>query len=176
MKLVVGLGNPGKKYAETRHNIGFMFLDELAQKNTLSFHESKKFLSSFAEDTSASKKIIYLKPETFMNNSGDAVRVVCDFYKLQTEDIVIIHDDTDIPLGEYKIQTNRGAAGHNGVTSIINTLGTKNFTRIRVGIAPQNQTSKIKLDSYVLEKFSESEKEILQDVFKKIIVDLDKLI
>jgi PTH1 family peptidyl-tRNA hydrolase len=176
MKLVVGLGNPGKKYDNTRHNVGFEFLDVLAKKNSLEFRESKKFFSSLAELTTSANNILYLKPETFMNNSGQAVRAVCIFYKLNPENVIVIHDDTDIPLGQYKIQTNRGAAGHNGVQSIIDSLGTKNFTRIRIGVAPQDAEGKIRLESFVLEKFSKAEKETLQEVFSKIDSDFDKLI
>jgi PTH1 family peptidyl-tRNA hydrolase len=123
-----------------------------------------------------SQKQLDLHLKLYGGNSGQAVQAVCNFYKLSTENVIVIHDDTDIPLGQYKVQTNRGAAGHNGVQSIIDSLGTKNFTRIRIGVAPQDAEGKIRLESFVLEKFSKAEKETLQEVFSKIDSDFDKLI
>ena len=170
MKLIVGLGNPGKDYENTRHNIGFRVLDEIAKEKNLNFKLSKKFQAEIALDKTG-EEVIYAKPQTFMNNSGISVRSLFDFYKLSPQNVIIVHDDKDIPLGEIKTQTNRGDAGHNGVKSIIEHLGTKDFTRIRIGIAPTNEDIKETAD-YVLSKFQAEEKNIVQE---KIVESIKKI-
>lgn len=157
MKLIVGLGNPGKEYKDTRHNAGYLFIDKLA-------------------DEVISKKIILLKPKTFMNNSGTAVRAKVDFYKLSPADLIVAHDDKDLLLGEYKIQTNRSAAGHNGVQSIINHLGTQNFTRVRIGIAPEDKQTMGDTADFVLNRFTKKEKEILEKALAKAIEKIKKIL
>lgn len=156
MKLIVGLGNPGKEFENTRHNVGFDVAELLAKKFGAKFTLSKKFNAEIAESGTGKNKIVFAKPFGFMNNSGISTRAISDFYKIKPSDIIVIHDDKDIPLGEYRIQSNRGAAGHKGVESIIEHLGVKDFTRLRIGIEPKN-----KIDDaadFVLSKFSAAEK------------------
>jgi PTH1 family peptidyl-tRNA hydrolase len=173
MKLVVGLGNPGTEYSNTRHNAGFLVIDALATDYHLSPPTSfdKKSNSEIFTLDSNSEKILLVKPQTFMNNSGQAVRALADFYKIPLQNIIIIHDEKDIPLGDYKIQTNRGPAGHNGVQSIIDHLGTKDFTRIRVGVGPKIGGIE-KIVDYVLQKFSKEERDLLTTTIKKIVEDI----
>jgi PTH1 family peptidyl-tRNA hydrolase len=144
--LIVGLGNPGKKYEKTRHNVGSEVIDEL------------KFLNL--------KNVILAKPRTFMNESGKAVKKLVKDYKLKVEDLIVVHDDIDLPLGKIKIVTGRGAAGHKGVESIIKALGTKNFVRFRIGILPRSGKPKSP-EKFVLQKFNKDEGEITGEVIKK---------
>ncbi len=156
MKLIVGLGNPGIKYEKTRHNIGFMVLDILA--------ESEQF---------DSKKVKLIKPQTMMNNSGQEVKKIADYYKIKPEDILVIHDDIDLSLGEIKIQQSRSSAGHKGVQSIIDALGTKDFIRIRIGIKPRNREqeteNRIDTEKFVIQKFTEEEEKIVEEITIKAV-------
>lgn len=166
MKLIVGLGNPGKKYEKTRHNVGFMIVDEL-QKHLLSFginewELSKKFNALVCGCSINGEKIILAKPLTFMNRSGEAVQNIGHFYKLTPRDVIVVHDDKDISLGEIKIQENRGPAGHNGIKSIIEYIGTQDFTRVRVGIASDNKKKMADIPKFVLDKFGVLEKKKLK--------------
>jgi len=170
MKLIIGLGNPGIKYEKTRHNFGFLVVDELAKKmNTDDWKIKMQFNANIAEGNTNDKKIILAKPQTFMNNSGIAVKSIADYYKIPYEEISIIHDDIDLPLGEIKIQQSRGAAGHKGVQSIIDTLKTKDFIRIRIGLKPTNQERIIDTEKFVLQKFSKNEEKIVQKTIGKAV-------
>ena len=154
MRLIVGLGNPGKEYEKCRHNTGFILLDKLAEEKGLKWKKASKFESEIAEF----EDDILVKPQTFMNNSGDAVSKLVNFYKLSPDDLIVIHDDVDLSFGIVKKQKGKNAAGHHGVEDIMEKLGTKDFWRIRVGIGkPEN--SKIPVDSWVLQNFSEEELE-----------------
>ncbi len=171
MFLIIGLGNPGIKYKKTRHNVGFMVLDELKKKNNFPrFKLQKKFQAQVSEGIINSKKVILAKPQTFMNSSGKAVKSLTTYYKVPTTKLIVIHDDIDILLGEIKISQDKGTAGHKGVQSIIQELSTQNFTRVRVGIATdkeaeiKNQESK---KSFVLKKFSKQEKPLINQAIKK---------
>lgn len=174
MKLIVGLGNPGLKYERTRHNLGFIvvehFLKDFTPVKDGTWEDSKKFKSEIAEITwqrrssrSSSgqaliEKVILAKPKTYMNNSGMAVKIIKDFYKIDSADIWVIHDDVDLPLGSMKIRLGGASAGHKGVDSIINTLGTDKFWRFRLGIGKPKQNLNEKhravifkgVDDYVL--------------------------
>lgn len=162
MFLIIGLGNPGKEYEKTRHNVGFAVLNKLIADLELGdWTESKKFHAEIAEGKIGQKKILLLKPQTFMNNSGQAAAAAAKFYKIKSTDIWVIHDDLDLPLGKIKIQRDRSSAGHNGVQSIIDALGTQDFVRWRVGIAPIRQTKKSGAD-FVLSKFSLAETEVIK--------------
>ena len=163
MKLIVGLGNPGKEYDKTRHNAGFLFLDFLAESwGFPSFEPSSKWKGSVSAGMRDGEKILLLKPETFMNRSGESVTAILSFFKLAPSDIVVIHDDLDIAASSYKIGTGSGAAGHNGVADLIEKLGTKDFTRVRIGIGrpPEN----IPADAFVLSPFSDAELVALREV------------
>ena len=143
MKLIVGLGNPGEEYDMTRHNLGFLvmdrFLKDITSVKDSKWSESSKlksqfFITEWQPKLSESEKIIIAKPETYMNNSGMAVKLLLDFYKLDTNDLWVVHDDLDLPLGKLKIRFGGAGAGHHGVEHIIDTLGTDKFWRFRLGI------------------------------------------
>lgn len=177
MRLIIGLGNPEKEYANTRHNAGFLLLDKLALELKFGdFKFDKKSNSEIAKGEINKKRTVLAKPLTYMNNSGLTAQSLLAFYKLKPEDLLVIHDDKDIPLGEIRIQTNRGPAGHNGIKSIIECLGTQNFTRIRVGVAPSKQESIKDTASFVLGKFTAAEKKVLDKVAVNIINEAEKLI
>jgi PTH1 family peptidyl-tRNA hydrolase len=146
MILIVGLGNPGKKYTKTRHNIGFRVIDQLQSLNL--------------------KKVILVKPKTFMNLSGKTVKLLVARYRLPVTNLWIIHDDIDLPLGKIRIVKNRGAAGHKGVESIIKELKSKNFIRCRIGIQPKSGRPK-NVERFVLQKFNKGEEKIVEEVIKK---------
>lgn len=175
MKLIVGLGNPGKKYERTRHNVGFVIVDKLATTYGLRFVPAKKLQADIAKGELESKRVVFLKPETFMNNSGLAVHAALSFYKLTPDDLIVVHDDKDIPLGETRVQVGRGSAGHNGIKSIFECLGTKNFTRIRVGVAPavilHGDTA-----NFVLSNFTKEEQMVLKEVLGHVTEELKQLI
>ncbi len=168
MILIIGLGNPGIKYKDTRHNIGFMIVDNLqsTSDNFLNWKEEKKTLAEISNGKIGKEKIILAKPQTFMNNSGRAIKKL--IYNLQPtiNNLWVVHDDIDLPLGEIKIIKNRGAGGHKGVQSIINELKSKNFIRIRIGIRPKLEKPK-NIEKFVLQKFNKEEEEIVEEIIKK---------
>ena len=168
MFLIVGLGNPGKEYQKTRHNAGFMALDEFQQKHDFpEFRLSRKHSSLVSEGILGETKVILAKPQTFMNNSGKAVQSLLKLSLGKTKlSLVVIHDDIDIPLGKVKTSRGSGSAGHKGVDSIIQALGTKDFTRIRIGIQPA--TGKLEnVEDFVLKKFSKKEQNMLSAALEK---------
>ncbi len=167
MKLIVGLGNPGREYKNTRHNIGYMVLDNYLGK----VEWKNKMESYFYSIEINGETVIFLKPITYMNLSGLAVNKVVNFYKIKIEDILIIQDDLDLPLGTYKIKKNSSSGGHNGIKSIISELNTQEFGRLKIGIGKNNN---IPTDKYVLSKFSLEELKIINDnmeEYKVIIRD-----
>jgi PTH1 family peptidyl-tRNA hydrolase len=167
MKLIVGLGNPGSKYEKTRHNFGWRVIDQLQEHLKLTdWHSEKKIKSLICQASLNRQKIILAKPETLMNNSGLAVKKIANYYRIPIEEVLVIHDDIDLPLGQIKIQRSRGAAGHKGVQSIINHLGSKDFIRMRMGIRPA-QTENIDTEKFVLEKFTNQEEKIVQETIEK---------
>jgi len=181
MKLVVGLGNPGKQYQKTRHNVGFIILDELKkftanEAQWSGWEISKKCNAEICKGTIGTETVILLKPLTYMNASGIAVQLATSFYKIDPESIIVVHDDKDIVLGEMKIQTNRGSAGHNGVISIVAELGTQNFTRLRVGIASTDPKKMSDMAHFVLKKFSLLERRTAHQSIEKAVAALKKII
>lgn len=181
MFLVAGLGNPGIKYKSTRHNIGFEIVDQLQEnwKSIYNFSDwnlSQKFNSDLSEGKISDKKIILAKPTTYMNGSGIAVRKIFKFHKIPYRGIIIIHDDFDLPLGAIRESYGRGSAGHKGVESIITTLGTKNFTRIRIGIKPNKELPPKSLDKFALGKFTATEKKQAEEVVKEAINKIEKIV
>jgi peptidyl-tRNA hydrolase, PTH1 family len=175
VKLIVGLGNPGKKYEQTRHNAGFLAVDFIL-KDDIFFqakpsHEFKSEM--FTWDNS--EKIVFLKPQTFMNDSGQALVTICNFYKLDyKKDLIILHDDVDLPIGVYKKSTGSSSAGHKGIQSIIDILGTQDFNRIRIGVESRENKQIPPTDAFVLQEFAENEKNILQkeifpEIFKEVV-------
>jgi len=167
MQLIVGLGNPGKEYEQTRHNAGFLCLDFLRETWRFeSFQPVPKWKGSVSAGMRGGEKTMLLKPETFMNRSGESVRSLMDFFKLAPSDLIVIHDDLDIASGVFKIAKGSGAAGHNGVADLIGKLGTKDFTRIRIGIG--RPTENVPTDAFVLSPFSKEELTSLQKTFAEI--------
>jgi len=166
----VGLGNPGKEFEKTRHNLGFMVVEEFARKNKFpKFKLKKEFLAMISEKKIGKEKIALAKPQTFMNNSGKSVKLLIENWKLKIENLIVVHDDLDIPFGKIKISFGRGSAGHKGVQSIINETGTKDFVRFRVGIGTRNNratSNRARSDrkNLVLQKFSKKEEKILKKV------------
>ena len=162
MKLIVGLGNPGKEYENTRHNIGFNVIDLYIKKHNLKL-DKDKFNGKFTKTIINDEDAILLEPQTFMNLSGDSVRKVMDFYKIKIEDILVIQDDLDMEIGKIKLKEKSSSGGHNGIKDIETKLGTNDFKRLKVGIS-NNKLMDTK--DYVLGKFSKEDKEILEKSYE----------
>lgn len=181
MILIVGLGNPGKKYEKTRHNMGFLTTDnlQLTIDKFSDWKNIKKLQTEISKGEINGQKVLLAKPQTFMNLSGKAVKSLIKIYCVNnamaelTQCLWIIHDDIDLPLGTIRIVKNRGAAGHKGVESIIKELGTKNFVRFRVGIKPLSKTIKpfnhLTIETFVLQKFNKEEEKIVKEVIEKTV-------
>lgn len=161
MKLVVGLGNPGRKYKSTKHNIGFMCLDYFAKGNKLKFKKENKFNG----ETLKMGNLILLKPHTFMNESGQSIRKLINFYNILLEDILVIYDDLDLPLGKTRLREKGSSAGHNGIKSIMSNLKTEEFKRVRIGI-DKNPIYETK--NYVLSSLSKKEKIVMEPIYEKV--------
>ncbi len=163
MWLIVGLGNPGAKYLLTRHNVGFMALDNFTAGigNLPSREERKAVTCRFKLDD---EEVLLVKPQTFMNKSGESVQALLDFYKIDLARLIVVHDDIDQPFGSLKIQKNRGPGGHNGLKSINEVLGTQDYIRLKLGVGrPQDLQAKMDVADYVLQKFAEAEQSLLID-------------
>jgi len=167
MILIIGLGNPGEKFQKTRHNLGFLVLNELLKKSNFSdWKKSKKINCLNSKGLIANKEVELVKPLTYMNNSGKAVKYAAKKHNLSRKDIFVIHDDIDLPLGKIRISKGRSSAGHKGVQSIIKELATKDFVRFRVGIQPKTGKPK-NPEKFVLEKFNRKEEKIVKEVIEK---------
>ncbi len=164
MKLIVGLGNPGKEYESTRHNIGFMVLDKLADSFRFSF-QKEKFQGIYGETSINNEKIIFLKPLKYMNLSGEVVRDFIHFFKIPAEDILIIHDDLDLSVGKIKLRQKGSSGGHNGLKDIEKNIGTNEYKRIKIGISNNKQ---LDTKDYVLGKFTTEEKELLNPILDEM--------
>ena len=169
MKLIVGLGNKGREYENTRHNMGFMLVDRYLQYKNITDKFKEKFNAMYIETTINNEKVIFIKPMTYMNNSGIAVRAFLDFYKLNSEDVLVISDDLDLDLGKFRLRRNGSSGGHNGLKSIIFHLGTDNFKRLRIGIS----NDKDDVINYVLSKFSKKELNEIDIMFDTLVDVLD---
>ena len=162
--LIVGLGNPGETYRDTRHNVGFMVLDELAKRLKATFREEKRWSGLLAKFDGGH----LLKPLTFMNESGRSVQAVGHFFKASASRTLIVYDDVDLPLGRLRFRGNGSAAGHNGLRSLISHLGTQDFPRLKVGIAPQEgRPTGERMVGHVLGKFRPDEQPTLQDIIQR---------
>lgn len=168
MKLIVGLGNFEDKYLFTRHNVGFMMVDYFVRLNNEAFKVEKKLKSAVAKFKFHDEDIIFIKPLTYMNLSGEAVVAVMNFYKIDLKDIFIIYDDIALDLGKVRLRPSGSDGGHNGVKSIIKCLGSKEFDRLKIGIGPQPN---IPSEAYVLQNFSKDELEIVKEVLTKSIIE-----
>jgi len=165
MKVIIGLGNPGKQYEFTRHNIGFLTIDRLSEELNIPVGQAK-FKALVGEGFYKNHKVILLKPMTYMNLSGESVREVLDFYKLSIEDLLIVFDDLDLPAGQNKLRYKGGSGGHNGIKSIISHLHTEEFKRIKMGIG---RPAKGDIVSYVLGRFPAEEEEKLGEQINKAV-------
>ena len=175
---LIGLGNPGKKYSDSRHNIGFLLLASLSKKYNSNFLLKDKLKSSCSEFKINDCTYRLFLPNTFMNNSGDAVRAIVDWYKINLDQVFIIVDDKDLPLGKIRFRKKGSSGGHNGLKSIIENLQTNNFNRIRIGIgSPQSVkgTKNFNTVSHVLGTISLEEKSILEKVYKRVIESIEQL-
>jgi len=175
---LIGLGNPGKKYSKSRHNIGFLVLENLSRKYNSNFLLKDKLKSSFSEFKINNSTYRLFLPNTFMNNSGDAVRAIVDWYKINLDQIFIIVDDKDLPLGKIRFRKKGSSGGHNGLKSIIEKLQTHEFNRIRIGIGSPPSNKEIKnfnTISHVLGNISLEEKLILDKVYNRVIESLEQI-
>ena len=177
-KFIIGLGNPGKKYENNRHNIGFLFLQEFAKNHSSSFVLKNKLKSNYTEFIFEGVLYRIFMPTTYMNNSGEAIRAIIDWFKIDKDQLIIVVDDIDIPLGKIRVRKKGSSGGHNGLKSIINYLNSKEFLRIRIGIGSPpliEKDKKYNTISHVLGNFSKSEQLILNKIFCQMIESLQKL-
>jgi peptidyl-tRNA hydrolase, PTH1 family len=170
MKLIVGLGNPGKEYSTNRHNIGFLCLNHFARLHRITL-DRKQSKSRIGTGSVVGNEVVLAKPQTYMNLSGVAVSQLMQKYKITPDDIIVIHDDLDLPLGKIRIRKGSSAAGHNGIKSIIANLGTQDFIRIRVGIsrpAVEGENKEERVVDYVLGDFMEVDKPVIEDTIRRV--------
>lgn len=173
MLLIIGLGNPGKKFENTWHNLGFLVIDEFAKNNDFPDFRLDKRLNALV---SRKENVILAKPQTFMNESGRSVLILNTKYEIQNTNLIVIHDDADLAIGTVKVSKNSGSAGHKGAQSIIDSLETKNFTRIRLGARPKNYIPGSKsLERFVLKKFSKTDQKITSEVIEKTTSAIEKI-
>lgn len=163
--LIIGLGNPGAKYARTRHNMGFLLVEELARRESAAWREEKKFEARLAIRSYAARKALLCQPLTFMNTSGKTVRGVMDFFHVPLEHVLLVVDDADLPIGEARLRASGGTGGHHGLESVEHFLGTKDYARLRLGIGRGTVIREI--TGHVLGKFGREEALLLQAVLKR---------
>jgi peptidyl-tRNA hydrolase, PTH1 family len=170
MKLIVGLGNPGQEYSTNRHNIGFLCVNYIAKSHRIVL-DKKQGKAGVGTGNIAGNQVVLAKPQTYMNLSGESVVPLMQRYLVKKEDLIVIHDDIDLPLGKIRIRPDSSAGGHNGIKSIIASLGTQNFVRIRVGISRPQNMNDAKLESvrdYVLGDFTEADKPVIEETIKRV--------
>lgn len=165
MFLIAGLGNPGLSYRKTRHNAGFQAVDQIASEYGIRFSK-KGFSCVYGEGRIGSERVILMKPQTYMNNSGEAVRLVMDYYKIPPEKLIVLCDDIDLPVGSMRIRGNGSAGTHNGMRSVISCIHTEQFTRIRIGVG---KDVSLMLADYVLKRPPKEEQVQLEEVFRKCV-------
>jgi PTH1 family peptidyl-tRNA hydrolase len=165
MKLLLGLGNYGREYAHTRHNAGWDAVTRLAKSLGAEFREQETFRAELADARVNNEKVLFCLPQTYMNRSGDAALALFQFYKLSLSDLLIVHDEMDFAMGKFAFTKSGGAAGHNGVASIQERLGTHTINRLRLGIG--RPVPPLKKEDYVLQRFTADEENILQEVYPK---------
>lgn len=174
IKLIVGLGNPGPEYEDTRHNAGFWLLDQLARQWHSHWQDDRKFFGHLIRSTRPSGEIRLLKPQTYMNLSGQAVQAVASFYKIQPQEILVIHDELDLEPGRIKFKLGGGNGGHNGLKDIQARLGSPDFYRLRLGIGHPGDRNEVV--NYVLKKPRREEKELIEDAIDKSIATLPDIL
>jgi len=164
MKLIVGLGNPGKQYDQTRHNIGFEVIDTLSDQFSIPLNQSK-FKGLYGIGLHNGEKVLILKPLTYMNLSGESIRAVMDYYQIELEDLLVIYDDLDLPVGKIRLRQKGSPGGHNGIKSTVAHLGTQEFNRIRIGI--NRPTPGMSVPDYVLGRFRQEERPFTEEAVKR---------
>lgn len=164
MYIIAGLGNPTREYSKTRHNVGFEVIDVLADRLGTTV-EDKKFKGLYGRGMIGGEKVLLLKPQTYMNLSGESIREAADFYKVEPDHIIVIYDDISLGVGQLRIRTKGSAGGHNGIKSIIAHLGTQEFPRIKVGVG--DKPKKMDLADYVLSRFSKEDQALMEDAYKE---------
>lgn len=175
MIVIIGLGNPGKEYEKTKHNIGFLFLEMLqTQWKFPEFHFDKHFNAEIAKGSFEGKDILLVKPQTFMNLSGQSALAIQQFYKLKPEDFWIVYDELDLPWGTIRVRTEGSSAGHNGIKSIIAGLGSEKFHRFRIGIKPEHFEPGQERQSTVLSKFTKEEQKEMIEIFNQVETGMRK--
>ena len=170
MKLIVGLGNPGKEYANTRHNIGFKFIDFYLSKKNFDVKWTNKFNGLYYQNVINNEKVLFLKPQTYMNLSGDSVRSIIDYFKIDIDDILIISDDMDLNVGNFKLKLNGSCGGHNGLRDIESKINTSQYKRLKIGISKNRDVNS---KDYVLGDFSKEEINILDKLFDELSLVVD---
>lgn len=173
MKLIVGLGNPGAKYAGTRHNAGFSVIDELAERYNIKV-DTSKHKALIGKGIIKGEKVILAMPQTFMNLSGESVRAIMDFYKLTVEDLIVVYDDIDLDVGKLRIREKGSAGGHNGMKNIILHSGSQEFVRVRVGVGKKPE--QMDLADYVLSRFGKNELPIMRQSCSRACDALEEII
>ena len=176
LRLVVGLGNPGQRYAGTRHNVGFMALELLASKELVRFKATAKLQGELAEVGFGSSRMRLLMPQTYMNESGRSIRAAMDWFDLSADQVLVLVDDMDLPLGRLRLRAKGSAGGHNGLKSTIQHLGTQDFARLRIGIGAPGRSPeerRARTVTHVLGSFHQSEQPLLKDVLNEVLHGLD---
>ena len=172
--IIVGLGNPGTEYANTRHNAGFWFVDEVARQFGGNFKSEKKFNGELARVTLYGRDVLLLKPDTYMNLSGQALQPLMNFYKVAIENVLVVHDDLDLPVGTIRLKQGGGHGGHNGLRDIIARCGGNNFQRLRIGIGHPGEKSKV--TGHVLKKANSDDQRAIEDGISQAIAELDLIV
>lgn len=170
MKLIVGLGNPGKNYEKTRHNVGFMMLDMYVKEKNINAKWNLKFNGLYIEANINNDKIIFLKPQSFMNLSGDVVKKYVDYFKIKIDDILVISDDLDLNIGNFKLRDRGSSGGHNGLKDIERVLGTNVYKRLKIGISNDKN---IDTKDYVLGKINKDDMKILDNLLQNLVIVFD---
>jgi len=168
MKLIIGLGNFEDKYLFTRHNVGFMMVDFFVRANSQSFKTEKKLKSAISKFRFNNEDVVVIKPLTYMNLSGEAISAVMNFYKIEVKDVLVIYDDISLDLGRIRFRNSGSDGGHNGIKSVVQHLGTKDFDRLKIGIGPQPN---IPSEAYVLQNFTKDELEKLIEIIKTPMIE-----
>ena len=171
MKLIVGLGNPGKEYQNTRHNIGFDFVDYYLEKKNIHEKWNKKFDGLYLQTMIQDEKVVFLKPQTFMNLSGNSVRKIMDYFSISVDDLLVIVDDMDLLIGNYRLRASGSSAGHNGLKNIEANIGTSSYKRLKIGISKNDDVS---AKDYVLGHISKTESKQLLEVFDSLCLVIDE--
>ena len=174
IRLIAGLGNPGPQHVSDRHNAGFWLLDELARRGQVHFSNQSKFFGEVTEITLETNRLRLLKPQTFMNRSGRSVAALANFFKIEPDEILVVHDEIDIPSGELRVKQGGGHGGHNGLRDIVASLGSSDFSRIRIGVGRPRDKNRVK--DFVLKAPGKDEQHLIEDTIDQALSNLPELV